>query len=72
MGPTYTTELSVTSVVFAKSYKPIREGGEGGLAEASRTIIWINIETSSLMNNEHHLEKRALPVCSPTNSAMKH
>ena len=24
------------------------------------------------MNNEHHLEKRALPVCSPTNSAMKH
>ena len=31
MGPTYTTELSVVSVVFAKSDKPIRERSEQGL-----------------------------------------
>ena len=46
MGPTYTTELSVTSVVFAKSDKPIREGGEGGLGW--RCLVLFNLELERL------------------------
>ena len=46
MGPTYTTELSVTSVVFAKSDKPIREGGEGGLGWGC--VVLFNLELERL------------------------
>lgn len=36
------------------------------MAEIIKEIIWIHVKIGNLMNHEHHLEKRALPVFSPT------
>lgn len=42
--PLYTTELSVTSVVFPKSDKPIREGGEGGPGVGCLVLFHLELE----------------------------